>query len=196
MNKQQEFLLTMLKEIHDICTRHDIRYALIGGTLIGAVRNGGFLPWDDDADIAMPYEDYLRFAEVCEEETPPNRMLISPTIDENYRKVIPRWMSTDTTDIHTTSSLHDDIAGELIDIFVLDPIGDSDESWRNYTYNLHLYNSIVNYSNANGARFEVDPEEYRHYLALSKSKGQAYVNNLLEQRMVDGFDQNGHDYAE
>lgn len=54
-------LLDILQVIHDFCTSHGIRYMLHGGTLIGAIRHNGFIPWDDDADVSMPRPDYDRF---------------------------------------------------------------------------------------------------------------------------------------
>ena len=53
-----QHLCVIMNEIHSICVTHNINYTLMGGSLIGAVRHKGFIPWDDDLDIGMFYDDY------------------------------------------------------------------------------------------------------------------------------------------
>ena len=70
--------LDILCEIDRVCRKHGLRYWLDYGTLLGAVRHKGFIPWDDDADISMPYEDFVRFKELAPTELGENYVLTAP----------------------------------------------------------------------------------------------------------------------
>lgn len=68
--KVQECEIDILKQIDLICKKYNLVYFGIGGTALGAVRHGGFIPWDDDIDIGMPRKDYEKFLEVAAKELP------------------------------------------------------------------------------------------------------------------------------
>ncbi|MCR5037988.1 MAG: LicD family protein [Bacteroidales bacterium] len=84
LRKVQLRILDIMVEVDSICRKHDIKYWLDGGTLLGAVRHKGFIPWDDDLDICMMQEDYERFIEIASKELPPHLMLQLPEFDPDY----------------------------------------------------------------------------------------------------------------
>ena len=77
--------LGILKEIDHICRKHGIDYWLDGGSILGAVRHGGFIPWDDDIDIAMRLTDLPRFVEAAKRELPKHLEMQTPDTDPNVR---------------------------------------------------------------------------------------------------------------
>jgi len=114
--------LEILREIDKICRRHSITYWLDGGTLLGAVRHGGFVPWDDDIDIAMPLEELPRFVEAAQKELPATLMMQSPTTDPSVR--LPIYKVRDLESFLVEAS--DDFArpyekGLYVDIFPMIP---------------------------------------------------------------------------
>lgn len=72
LNSIQEIMLAFLLEMDRICKKHNIKWFLGGGTLLGAIRHNGFIPWDDDADIMMLREDYDKFCKIAASELPPS----------------------------------------------------------------------------------------------------------------------------
>lgn len=107
----------ILKQVKKICEQHQLTYYLSGGTLIGAVRHKGFIPWDDDIDIAMPRPDYEKFLVFAEEELPEPLVLstrktgsIAPFAQVQNKSIYVR----------STSRKNEQIWPAWIDIFPLD----------------------------------------------------------------------------
>ena len=70
LQRAQRVMLRILKVFDAICKKHGLKYWLDAGTLLGAARHKGFIPWDDDVDVVMPIEDYKKFCEIAEKEMP------------------------------------------------------------------------------------------------------------------------------
>ncbi|MBQ9880337.1 MAG: LicD family protein [Clostridia bacterium] len=83
LRKLQNTELEILIEIDRVCRKHRIRYMLTGGTLLGAVRHKGFIPWDDDIDIIMPIRDFYRFCDVCKLELS-ERFFLQTILTDNF----------------------------------------------------------------------------------------------------------------
>ena len=66
----QMVILNIARIFADICERHHLRYYMVGGTMLGAIRHHGFIPWDDDMDVALPRPDYEKFLDIVREELP------------------------------------------------------------------------------------------------------------------------------
>ena len=71
----KQYEIEIMDIIHKICKKNNITYSLFYGSLLGAVRHKGFIPWDDDIDILMSKRDYVRFKECCKSELPQNLFL-------------------------------------------------------------------------------------------------------------------------
>ena len=87
LKKQQEISYAALVVIDSICKKHNIKYFLLAGTLLGAVRHKGFIPWDDDVDIGMTFVEYEKFNKICKENLPPQYFYSTPSTN----KLHPRF---------------------------------------------------------------------------------------------------------
>lgn len=88
-----QHMLDVLSTFHEFCLEHDLRYFLIGGGLIGAVRHGGFIPWDDDIDVAMPRKDYERFLSLRDSVSEGFKVSL-PFKGDGYTNTMTRMYST------------------------------------------------------------------------------------------------------
>ena len=70
IDRIQQIEFDIMQQIDSICRAHDLTYFAIGGSVLGAVRHQGFIPWDDDIDIGMPRKDYEEFLKYASEELP------------------------------------------------------------------------------------------------------------------------------
>lgn len=134
-------LLNILKEVHSFCEQHNITYYLAYGTLLGAVRHKGFIPWDEDIDICMPRPDYERFIKIFPAQD--NRIqVISPRMDKKYPHYCAKVQDTDTILISDLPFKYK--IGINIDIFPIDAVPDKKRLQKKYNKNFNFYRDIYN----------------------------------------------------
>lgn len=113
--------IEILKEIDRICKKHDIKYFLTGGSLLGAVRYGKSIPWDDDLDIGMLREDFENFRKVCPQEIDSTRFAYaSHTTEENCHYLFDKIRLKNTYFSTKFSSQYKIEDGIFVDVFVYD----------------------------------------------------------------------------
>lgn len=184
MTEIQKQLLQYLKEIDVLCRENDIEYYLAGGTLLGAIRHEGFLPWDDDADILMTRTNWLKFIDLFRAgKFRENRVLEGPELDDGYPNVFGRYIDISSTAIHTNQLIDEAPAGMPIDVFPLDPITSNPVDQRQYLENLALYSDIKNNAGQYSIRLCCNHDRFHQMIDLSRAHQTKELCEKLEKDM-------------
>lgn len=131
LTELQIVLLEMLKWFHLFCEKNNLRYYIVEGTVIGAVRHHGFIPWDDDIDVGMPRSDYNRLMQYSDKID--GRYVLETPYSENKDYRYPWCKLFDLTTTKIEKMRNNYRLGVYIDIFPLDGLGDTlEESKKNY----------------------------------------------------------------
>lgn len=195
MTEKQEYLLKLFREVDEICREHNLRYVLAGGSLIGALRHEGFVPWDDDVDLYMPRSDWEKFVEICKTELPPNREIQCSEVERNYTNSFPRYASTNTCAIHKSQIIGKDCGGEIIDILTLDPIPADDREYEKYRTHMMIYSDLINISVGYSDRWEIPASMYLKYLLSYIFLGKKRTLEKLEKIMFSYNEEECDRYA-
>lgn len=119
LNELKEVELKILTHIDYVCKKNDIPYFLDAGTLLGAVRHKGFIPWDDDIDILVPRQYYDMFTKKINAENS-NYKMVNYNNDNNYFLLYGKVCDTSTVIIENTESVVHTDYGVFVDVFPLD----------------------------------------------------------------------------
>lgn len=117
--------LAILNYFDDICKKNNLKYFLAYGTLLGAVRHHGFIPWDDDIDVFMPRKDYNKLVEILKNDSHEFFKLVSYEINKDFTSPLPKIIDSRTILIQNYSFIEKVDLGIYIDIFILDGLGTS-----------------------------------------------------------------------
>ena len=114
--EMQTRMLKMVCYVDEICRLNNLKYSLIGGTLIGAVREGGFLKWDDDIDIILNHNDYEKLLNILKNDNNKDYNVLYPGVDDSYYFPFIKLIDNNTT-LHEEKALEINNYGLFIDIF-------------------------------------------------------------------------------
>lgn len=133
----QNAILKVGKEIHKICIENDIKYSIYGGTLLGAIRHKGFIPWDDDMDFCMTWDNYQKFISVVSNLNHPWLVFDVPSeTNTSYGKLFIKAYDKNTTFIEWDKN--EEAKGVFVDIFPIVYGGNTKEEtikiWKKYQY--------------------------------------------------------------
>jgi len=142
----QKVMLEILRVFDTICKEHHLTYWLDHGTLLGAVRDGGFIPWDDDLDVTMPREDYEKFLKIAPSLLPESLFLQTKEKDPHYRmffakirkrnsRMVDHWEQNRDIKYHQ---------GIFIDIFPVNTILNRPFQIQRYKFMLNFAKIFVN----------------------------------------------------
>ena len=134
--------LDILQSVHDVCMSLGIEYTIGHGTLLGAVRHGGFIPWDDDIDISMTRDNYDRFIQEGPKYLPANLKIQHAVYEKDCPNIFAKVRDCNTTFLHQE---HIDLninQGVFIDIFPVDRIKPGKIAILSEYYRRRLFNTI------------------------------------------------------
>ena len=168
--------LNMLASFVEICRKLSLRYYLVGGTLLGAVRHQGFIPWDDDIDVAMPRADYEVFLREGQKHLPEYYFLQSLHSEPEYHLNFAKIRDTRTTFVEYAVRKRRICHGVFIDIFPLDvyPAGEKARAAMDRSQQIFKYR----------LRSEVEVPEVARHGAVAEL-GMKVVSGLTKLRYPD-----------
>ncbi len=120
MNELQSAELDILKIFIEVCEKYNLRYYLVCGSALGAVKYSGFIPWDDDIDVALPRPDYDKFCKYAVEYLPKHIFLQNFKTDPEFPHIFSKLRNSDTTYIEKGMAHLNINHGVYIDVFPLD----------------------------------------------------------------------------
>ncbi len=159
--------LEIAKEFKRICDKNNIPYIMIGGTLLGAARHKGFIPWDDDMDVALMRDDYMKFVECAKTDLDERFVLQTWDDGDDYGYIFSKLKLKDTEAIETICSDLNLHKGVWVDIFTYSPCDEAIGKNKFYFKRIQLL-----------TKFNLIKKGYK-LNRITASKAKQMVNNIL-----------------
>lgn len=188
-NEFKKLLLDEMTFFDEFCTRHDITYYLFYGSMLGAARHGGFIPWDDDIDVAVPYKDYLRLVDLFNEESDRYK-LISTHTNPDYTLPLPKIIDTKTRLIQKYHRIEKVDLGIYIDLFIFNGLPEEKSEAEKYlTIAKNLTKGWIHSSSTFAGKDGSLVSNIAKYIAHTPSRIRGYNYYLMEiEKMASKYD--------
>ena len=184
LRKLQLIETDILKIVDKFCKKHDIKYSLYAGTALGAVRHGGFIPWDDDIDICMTRPDYERFLKLWREQGEEGYAL-QGTDNPNYEYINfskIRKIGTKFGTEFDVKAYGEDNVGIFLDVFPFDKVPNDKRKRKKFLFNVKLWLVYTRgYAYTRGGTFL---KLISKLLLLKSRKRQLKIRNKLEKKIL------------
>lgn len=182
--EHKHILLNMLKYFDSFCRDNNIKYTLIGGSLIGAVRDGGMLPWDDDIDVGLLYDDYNKLIKLLSKEKNEDYQLFTNKINKSYYYPFAKLVSKKTF-LHEDKNIDKiDGYGIFIDILCYSNMPDNRLLQR-------VHYALFNISNKMIIRTKLDAGRANFFHKISRSL-KNIVSTIVGYRLLIGIENRIH----
>lgn len=180
----QALILDILRYFKTMCDENGLKYYLAYGTLIGAVRHQGFIPWDDDVDVHMPRDDFKKLVQIMKENPHPYYRLVCRENNPEFTAPLPKLVDSRTRLTQSYGFIEKVELGVYIDIFLLDGAGKSKE--EGYEYYKDAYKLYKHWNRADTMMF---PQGKNKFVSLlkwikhvpEKAKGIYYWLDKIEE---------------
>ena len=129
-------ILEIVKDVDAVCKKNNITYYLAYGSCLGAVRHNGFIPWDDDFDIILKYDDYIKFIKACQKDLDSKKYFVQTLeTDPNYYLSFTKIRNIQTTLIEESNKTMNMVNGIYIDVFPL--VGYPKGKFKRFMFNIN-----------------------------------------------------------
>ena len=143
IDKLHDVDLEIVKAVVKICNENGLTYYMSGGTLLGAVRHKGFIPWDDDIDLAMPRDDYEKFLLIAPDKLPSNLQIVNYRTDPKYQYYITRVRDLNTKVEEIRIGNDYKYTNASIDIFPLDGTPNNELIRKIYFFRIMSHRALM-----------------------------------------------------
>lgn len=199
MKKIWNVELAMLDEVDRLCKQYNLKYFLVHGSLLGAVRHKGFIPWDDDLDIAMPRADYDKFLVIAREELQePLSIHTTLTETDNFWGSYARIRNKNTTAIAPHNLGHTGNKGIWIDILPYDVCTMDDKKYARKEKKIKKYYALLSaktYGKEHSRVWDIDDSKWKKYWIMSHFYSRKALTAGLDKAVRMYTDEKSEDIA-